>query len=167
MFTNAFLGHKFIDYGWKYFEYLYNHSSGMSNPVAAIFPITSKCSIPMYSVSGNDDYVEAQCVLPLNILNEKIYLVLWVWFAVLGIMTTFEMFNRLLYLISPRYRSRSLRNFFYNDLVFVKVFGSMSCGGVFLLEKLPDFLEAKLMKDIVFAIGVKVFGGKEMASEKC
>ena len=31
-----------------------------------------------------------QCVLPINIINEKIYIFMWFWFAVLAIITFFN-----------------------------------------------------------------------------
>ena len=47
-----------------------------SDPMDAVFPKMTKCDFLMYGPSGTLQNVDALCVLGVNALNEKIFLVL-------------------------------------------------------------------------------------------
>ena len=55
-----------------------------SDPMAKVFPKVTKCSFHKYGPSGTIEIRDGLCVLPLNIINEKIYILLWFW-SVIGI----------------------------------------------------------------------------------
>ena len=44
----------------------------------------AKCSFHKFGPSGTTERHDGLCVLPLNIINEKIYIFLWFWFILLG-----------------------------------------------------------------------------------
>lgn len=46
----------------------------------AIFPKIAKCTYYSYGPSGTRQNFDAQCLLPLNILNQKLFIVVWIWF---------------------------------------------------------------------------------------
>ncbi len=48
-------------------------------PQAVVFPRMTSCSVRKFGHSGNIQNTEALCIVPLNIINEKIYLFLWFW----------------------------------------------------------------------------------------
>lgn len=52
---------------------------------------------------------DAICILPLNVVNEKIYIFLWFWFIVLAILTAITLFYRVVIIFSPRMRVYLLR----------------------------------------------------------
>ena len=67
------------------------------------------------------------CVLPINIINEKIYIFLWFWFLLLGFLTILVVFYRILIVFSPRirvttYQQRSVPQLFFilRDIFFAK-----------------------------------------------
>ena len=51
----------------------------------------TKCTFHKYGFSGVIERHDALCLLPINILNEKIYLVLWLWFMALSIITSLHL----------------------------------------------------------------------------
>ena len=44
-----------------------------------IFPRMTKCTFHKFGASGEVEKHDALCILPLNIVNEKIYIFLWFW----------------------------------------------------------------------------------------
>jgi hypothetical protein len=47
----------------------------------------TKCEFHKFGSSGTVQKFDALCVLPLNIINEKIYVFLWFWFVIVSIIT--------------------------------------------------------------------------------
>ena len=49
-----------------------------------VFPRMTKCTFHKFGTSGNIEKHDALCILPLNIVNEKIYIFIWFWLLLLG-----------------------------------------------------------------------------------
>lgn len=47
-----------------------------------IFPTTAKCTYESYGPSGSDQKFDALCLLSLNILNQKLFFFIWIWYIV-------------------------------------------------------------------------------------
>ena len=47
----------------------------------------TKCEFHKFGSSGTVQKFDALCVLPLNIINEKIYVFLWFWFICVTLIT--------------------------------------------------------------------------------
>lgn len=45
-----------------------------------VFPRTAKCQYKSYGPSGSAQTFDALCLLPLNVLNQKIFVIIWVWY---------------------------------------------------------------------------------------
>jgi len=90
--THKFLGESFLTYGIEVLRY-YRHSSYF-NPMEDIFPRLTKCIFFKYGPSGTIQNIDAMCILSQNILNEKIYLLLWIWFLILAIISIFALVYR-------------------------------------------------------------------------
>ena len=54
--------------------------------MSVILQVT-KCTFHKFGPSGTVQKFDGLCVLPLNIINEKIYVFLWFWFVILAITT--------------------------------------------------------------------------------
>jgi len=101
--TDMFLNYKFSWYGWDVIVY-YNipytdrisMSGGIRNPMCAVFPTEVSCSIPNIGAAGDAQSHNGLCVLTQNIINEKIYLVLWFWYAFLVPYCVLTLFYRVL-----------------------------------------------------------------------
>merc|ERR1719244_2172075 len=64
------------------------------NPMCAVFPTEVSCSIPNVGAAGDAQSHNGLCVLTQNIINEKIYLVLWFWYAFLIPYSVLSLFYR-------------------------------------------------------------------------
>ena len=60
------------------------HFSLISDPMIYVFPRMTKCTFHKFGTSGNIEKHDALCILPLNIVNEKIYIFIWFWLLLLG-----------------------------------------------------------------------------------
>ena len=65
------------------------------DPMDKVFPKVAKCQFSKYGPSGSVQNHDALCVLPLNIINEKIYIFLWFWFILLASITGMFLLYRL------------------------------------------------------------------------
>jgi len=88
--TDGFLNHKFAWYGWNVMRFYMNsnedrRSDGMRyyNPMCAAFPTEVSCNVPNIGAAGGAQNHNGLCELTQNIINGKIYLVLWFWYAFL------------------------------------------------------------------------------------
>ena len=55
--------------------------------MTSFFLQVTKCTFHKFGPSGTIQKFDGLCVLPLNIINEKIYVFLWFWFVLLAIIT--------------------------------------------------------------------------------
>ena len=105
-FTNVFLGYEFTTYGANARSFLgmgmdrEYHSTEQRgaervDPMARVFPRVTKCTFHKYGPSGQIQRHDAQCILPINILNEKIFVFLWFWFIILAVMTAIDLLHKL------------------------------------------------------------------------
>ena len=83
-FLDAFLGGEFSTYGVKVLKFLEADPENRIDPMAMVFPRVTKCSFYKYGPSGTVQTHDAICVLPINIINEKIYVFLWFWLIILS-----------------------------------------------------------------------------------
>lgn len=47
-----------------------------------LFPKVAKCSYDSYGPSGTLQSFDALCLLPLNILNQKLFIIIWIWYII-------------------------------------------------------------------------------------
>ena len=88
IFNPRFLDHRFSTYGLSLLssENLEGEDKN-DDPMARVFPKVTKCLFHTYGPSGTPQRHDALCVLPLNIINEKIYIFLWFWFILVASIT--------------------------------------------------------------------------------
>ena len=108
-FMNFFLGGQFTTYGLDVIGMTVIEPQFRSDPMSKVFPKMAKCSFPKFGPSGTPEYIDGLCLLPLNILNEKIYVFLWFWFLSLAAVTGFAIIYRLA-VIFPQFRLYLLRS---------------------------------------------------------
>ena len=79
------------------------------DPLNRVFPKVTKCSFQKYGPSGTMEKFDGLCILPLNIINEKIYVLLWFWFVFLITISAIQLIWRILSIISSGTREFILR----------------------------------------------------------
>jgi len=108
--TDIFLHGKFLNYGSRVVNYVDEFSMGSFdwNPMDEVFPKIAKCQFNKHGVGGGIQNHDALCILPLNIVNEKIYLVLWWWYIFLSVFSALAVIYRLTSILLPDLRSYML-----------------------------------------------------------
>ena len=74
--------------------------------MAKIFPKVTKCTFHKYGPSGTVMKLDALCVLPLNIINEKIFIFLWFWLIFLALVTGLYLIFRIWTFLRKQFRVR-------------------------------------------------------------
>ena len=103
-----FLG-EFTQYGTDVLKMTELAPEERVDPMARVFPKMTKCTFHKFGPSGTVEKFDGLCVLPLNIINEKIYVFLWFWFVIVCIITGVQIIYRLAVLVMPRLREILLR----------------------------------------------------------
>jgi hypothetical protein len=94
--TDVFLGGAFLTLGPDVLKF---DDSSATSPLDLVFPKVTKCTFRKYGPSGSLQLHDALCVMALNIVNEKIYVFLWFWIAVLCVATLAALLWRVLTVI--------------------------------------------------------------------
>lgn len=115
---NTIFNNQFITYGLDVFHYLFiDHDIyglrgvqldiyDINSPMDFVFPKITGCTIQTLSQAGKrPDTLQFLCVLPLNILHDKFFLMLWFWFLMLGILTVIQIMFDAIYTTLPCVRS--------------------------------------------------------------
>lgn len=118
----------------------------------------------MYGPSGGIQKFDAFCVLPVNILNEKVFIFLWFWYVILAILTGLALIFRLATLFLPKFRLFLLkrqagRNIDMDDLE--TVFRRCQVGDWFVLSLVGSNVNQWVFHEVIEDLGKK-FGGKDM-----
>ena len=113
---DIFLDGHFKTYGLDAFEYFKGESEPTSitdtetkatvdvtlNPMCSVFPTVVSCTAKTYGVvDSSADTENTICVLGQNIMNQKIFLVLWVWFTILWCVTVCQIIYRVITIFVP------------------------------------------------------------------
>jgi hypothetical protein len=85
--TDVFLGGAFSNFGLAAASWSSQDEEFRTDPLIRIFPRMTKCHFGLYGGSGTLQKFDALCVLGMNIINEKVYVVLWFWFMLLAVIT--------------------------------------------------------------------------------
>ncbi|XP_023346224.1 innexin inx2 [Eurytemora carolleeae] len=86
-FMDRFLGGQFTTYGTGVISQTEGNFTTRVDHLNVVFPKVTKCLFQKFGVSGSIQVHDALCVLPLNIINEKIYVAMWFWFVFLASVT--------------------------------------------------------------------------------
>jgi len=86
---DLFLGSRFL----RISQSLYN-TKVLSESLSVIFPRLVSCSMEVYGPTSSMEKISGLCSLPVNVVNEKIYLVLWFWFIGLTIISMLQLIRQ-------------------------------------------------------------------------
>lgn len=95
-------------FGWALVQYI---RTGREWPDTLIFPRVAYCRLPSISVVGGENAYTAQCALPINMLNEKLYIFLWFWICFLLVINLISLFLWLFRILSPFHRQRFISRY--------------------------------------------------------
>ena len=108
--VDYFLGGEFSTYGFDVFRMATElDPDERVDPMAKVFPKVTKCTFHKFGPSGTPERIDGLCVLPINIFNEKIYVILWFWLIILAAVTGLSLLYRLVVILCARARMYFLR----------------------------------------------------------
>lgn len=108
-FVDWYLGNKFLTYGFHTLEYrLKSILERGLDPFDVIFPKMTKCSLNTFGPSGTVQTFDALCIMTVNVLNEKVYLLVWFVFLFLSVFTLIHHTIALIIICFPKLRKSFL-----------------------------------------------------------
>merc|ERR1712079_816790 len=107
--THAFLNYQYFDYGYLVYQYYSLDSETRSlretfNPMCEVFPNVAACNWWRWGKDGGQELKNLICILGNNIINQKLFALLWVWHCVLVPVGVIRILTRLFQLCSPHLR---------------------------------------------------------------
>ena len=155
---DRFLDGTFFTFGIEVISFAMRDEEDRVDPVIYIFPRMTKCTFHKFGASGNIESHDALCILPINIVNEKIYVFLWFWFLLLGLLTAMVVFYRLIIILSPRMRAYLL----YIRFRLIKkeciniIIKKAQMGDWFLLYMLGQNVDSMIFKEVIHELARKL-----------
>lgn len=101
---DLFFDGEFLTFGLEVLRLSEEDEYNRVDPMIRIFPRMTKCLFHKVGPSMTVEKHDALCILPLNVVNEKIYIFLWFWFVMLAFLSSLTLVYRLVVIISPRIR---------------------------------------------------------------
>ena len=90
---DRFFDGTFFTYGIEVMSFADRDQEDRIDPMIYVFPRMTKCTFHKFGTSGNIEKHDALCILPLNIVNEKIYIFIWFWLLLLGKLINYQKAN--------------------------------------------------------------------------
>lgn len=161
---DIFFDGEFLRYGINFIEFTQSTNQEQRlDPLQRVFPRVTKCKFHRYGQSSNIEVIDALCLLPLNIINEKIYLFLWFWFILLASLTFLMLILGLIiiacpsvrvYMLNLRFKISQLNNLY----IIVR---KATIGDWFLLYLLGKNMDSYILKDIIAELAQRYKTGKD------
>lgn len=148
---DAFLGGEFSTYGSKVIQFTGWDWSVRYDPMIKVFPRLTKCTFHRYGSSGDVQRHDAMCILPINIINEKIYVFLWFWFIILAVASGIVLIYRVMIVFYPRSRfmvTRSRARLANQDNLEM-IINKCKLGDWLLLDLLSKNLDPLNFRDVI------------------
>lgn len=155
---NRFFDGAFLTFGIQVITFLGSDEEDRIDPMIRVFPRMTKCTFYKYGVSGDVERHDAMCILPLNVVNEKIYVFLWFWFIILGVMTLITVFYRIIIILSPRMRVYLLRMRFrlITKHAIQSIVSQSKMGDWLLIYMLGENVDSLIFRDVLQELANKL-----------
>jgi len=176
--TDSFLGGRFNAYGRHFNTYL---KHGMVtdgpedlpawdvNPMDSVFPKVAKCDFHRIGASGTEEKVDVMCVLPLNVVNEKIFYVLWFWYILIALTSLLNLAYRIITYFSEKARvQRLFKNCAHKDFRRFGVVVShwKGYGDYHMLHRIKSNTDVDTFSMFIIALCDKAENAKEEQRKK-
>ncbi|XP_076062710.1 innexin inx2-like [Oratosquilla oratoria] len=147
---DKFFGGFFANYGTEVLNHLGEEDPKL-NPLLTVFPRVTKCTFHRYGSSGTVMREDNMCILPQNILNEKLFLLIWFWLVILITITAAQLVSRICLFASPFLRLRMLehRGKMSASSEIEHSIQQMQLGDFFLVELIGVNVDAICFRDIL------------------
>lgn len=118
---------------------------------SSVFPKIAKCEVLKFGGSGTANVMDNLCILPLNILNEKIFVFLWAWFLLMALMSGLNLLCRLAMICSRYLREQMIRSQlrFMTKRHVKRALRDLTIGDWFLMMKVSVNVNPMLFRDLM------------------
>lgn len=157
---NSFLS---MDFSWFGYEVLYKLFKEGEFTNSPRFPRITLCDFEIRQLQNLQRYT-VQCVLPINLFNEKIFIFLWFWYFLVAVIATVSYLSWLYYVLIGYNRYRYVKKYLKicdnirneKDLKFAKKFADeyLRDDGVFILRVIAKNSSELVLTDIVNSLWV-------------
>ncbi|KAF8569956.1 hypothetical protein P879_01833 [Paragonimus westermani] len=135
-----------------------NHiRSGRDWPETLLFPRVAYCRVPGIRLVGTENTYTAQCALPINMLNEKIYIFFWFWIVFLIVASCISLILWLVRMVIAPKRKDFIKRF-----LRVKGVLSRTTQQQITRSDLDDFIDEYLRRDGVFLVRMLALNAGEV-----
>ncbi|KAK7871927.1 hypothetical protein R5R35_009730 [Gryllus longicercus] len=155
---DRFFDGAFITFGIDVLRFMESDQEDRWDPMIYIFPRMTKCTFHKFGVSGEVERLDSVCILPLNVVNEKIYVFLWFWFLILTVLTAGCVLYRVVIIVSPRMRVYLLRLRFrlVAREAIETVVRRSRMGDWFLFYMLGDNVDCVIFRDVMHELAARL-----------
>lgn len=159
-FMDFFLDGEFSTYGSDVLKFTEMEPEEREDPMARVFPKVTKCTFHKYGPSGSVQLFDGLCVLPLNIVNEKIYVFLWFWFIILSVLSGISLIYRMAVIMGPKLRLYLLRARAKLALQvdIERIAKKCQIGDWFVLYQLGKNIDPLIFKEVITDLAMKLEG---------
>jgi len=175
--TNKFLNHQFLAYGFRIFKFYSvpeeERDRGHLNPMCETFPRIASCDYMRFGSGGGQEVKNAICILGLNMINDKIFLVLWVWYFLLVILGSYRLAIRAALLSSSTLRfhlmKMKMHRYFKGNSNLKHIMHYVthaSIGDWFVLYQMSRNMNRRFFADFLAALSKRVNPCPEMNSDE-
>lgn len=135
-----------------------------------IFPRAAKCTYESFGPSGSLQKFDALCLLPLNILNQKLFIIVWIWYITQFCLSILNLFYWIIVSCSSYVRIRILHQKTMNSISRTHLLLASHrahLGHFFLLNQISKNTNAITFIELIseLALNVKSFKQNENANE--
>ena len=91
------------------------------NPMCEVFPRIASCDYVRFGSGGHQEKKNALCILGLNMINDKIFLIIWYWYIILLIIGTYRLLFRAATMLSWQLRSPASTDMIIFIIVYIQI----------------------------------------------
>lgn len=155
---DRFLGGEFLTYGPRVVEYSEMDQEERVDPMIYVFPRMTKCHFHKFGPSGTLERHDAFCLLPLNILNEKVFIMIWFWFVILACLLGALILYRVALFTLPGLRPRAMHK--HNKSISLEtvqaITNKTSIGDWWILYVLSTNIDPLIYRDIMTTLAKEI-----------
>jgi len=147
---NLFMGR---GYHWIGIETLKRWMNGDDLAAIERFPRITMCKFSIRTLGDNIQPYDVQCLLPINIYNEKIFLLIWFWLAFVAIASIYGLIKWLYYFSNGARTNFVCRFLKANEIRYFTSSSSLSSTGVsstdepMPIKRLEEFVQSYCRQD--------------------
>lgn len=157
VFLDYFLEGEFRLYGLQVVDFTLQNPDERVDPMAWVFPKITKCTFSKYGPSGDIQTIDGLCILTLNNVNEKVFVLVWFVLVAVAIATVINFVYRAAVSVSPRLRLLLLQS--RSRLTTSKrlrlICDNCENGDWFVLYQLSKNIHSKAFKEILNELAIK------------